>query len=303
MSSALTATAGRYAWGGFAITSDLALGRLHPADGSVVVEDAVFSRSDGPPPPHPVPSVERRLTFPNGAQAHLRIGGDERVLRYELEGVGCFIVDVPAASIVLYPDGAPSPGRIEHVLVNAVLGYLAGLRGLTCLHASVAARDGEAVVFAGPSGVGKSTALARRLDEGWRLLADDVAVLRRGDGGWNAYPTGRTIRLLEGDRLAGWDNNGKTESFVPSEVLPAKVSRIILMPWRGTTAEKSWGSAPAEKVRSLTAVQWGWSFAGRSLRCGLIEATLDLAGLVGADPRGSPGPRATGRLPDRAQAW
>ncbi|MDW8398280.1 MAG: hypothetical protein RMK90_06890, partial [Acetobacteraceae bacterium] len=50
------------------------------------------------------------------------------------------------------------------------------------LHASCAAREGEAVLLLGPPGSGKSDLLLRLLGLGWGLVADDQ-VLLSAEGG------------------------------------------------------------------------------------------------------------------------
>jgi HPr kinase/phosphorylase len=49
------------------------------------------------------------------------------------------------------------------------------------VHASCAARDGNAVLLLGPPGAGKSDLLLRLLDSGWELVADDQVRLT-GEG-------------------------------------------------------------------------------------------------------------------------
>ncbi|MBW8271176.1 HPr kinase/phosphorylase [Caldovatus aquaticus] len=51
------------------------------------------------------------------------------------------------------------------------------------LHGSCAARDGEAVLFLGPPGSGKSDLVLRLLERpGWRLVADDQVVVTEDAG-------------------------------------------------------------------------------------------------------------------------
>jgi len=77
---------------------------------------------------------------------------------------------------------APRDARIRLARAGAVIALRA--RGLYQLHASAAVDpNGVAWMFAGPSGVGKSTlayALARR---GWQVLGDDGVVLEPVPGG------------------------------------------------------------------------------------------------------------------------
>lgn len=46
------------------------------------------------------------------------------------------------------------------------------------MHGSCAARSGEAVLFLGPPGAGKSDLVLRLIDRGWMLVADDQVELR-----------------------------------------------------------------------------------------------------------------------------
>jgi HprK-related kinase A len=56
------------------------------------------------------------------------------------------------------------------------------------VHAAVLERQGQAVVMPGPSGVGKSTLCAALVARGWRLLSDEVAMIRPADGLLQPYP-------------------------------------------------------------------------------------------------------------------
>ena len=77
-------------------------------------------------------------------------------------------------------------------LYGSVLGAILQQRGILTIHAS-AVTDGErAILFAGSSGHGKSTLAAAFLDDGYRLLSDDVVAIRsypdRGAVAAAAYP-------------------------------------------------------------------------------------------------------------------
>jgi HprK-related kinase A len=56
------------------------------------------------------------------------------------------------------------------------------------VHAAVLEREGAALVMPGPSGVGKSTLCAALVTRGWRLLSDEVAMIRPRDGLLQPYP-------------------------------------------------------------------------------------------------------------------
>jgi HprK-related kinase A len=63
------------------------------------------------------------------------------------------------------------------------------------LHASVAERNGHAVVMPAPPGSGKSTLCAALVNRGWRLLSDEFALVDKGDG--RIAPLPRPVGLKE----------------------------------------------------------------------------------------------------------
>jgi hypothetical protein len=67
--------------------------------------------------------------------------------------------------------GAPTNIELLHLAISE------GLRasGLISLHASIAARDGRALAFLGPSGRGKTTTLLRALEAGFVPVCEDFA--------------------------------------------------------------------------------------------------------------------------------
>ena len=81
----------------------------------------------------------------------------------------------------------PSPGVDERILRHFVLGpVLAALlhqRGYLLVHASAVTIDGEAVVFLGSAGWGKSTIAGALHSKGHRLVSDDMTVLDV-EGSW-----------------------------------------------------------------------------------------------------------------------
>jgi HprK-related kinase A len=61
------------------------------------------------------------------------------------------------------------------------------------LHAAVIEKDAKTVLLPGTTGAGKSTLCAALVTRGWRLLSDELAILRPGDGA--ALPIARPISL------------------------------------------------------------------------------------------------------------
>jgi hypothetical protein len=71
-------------------------------------------------------------------------------------------------------------------------------RGLLVMHATGAVLDETAVLIGGQSGAGKSTTLAALLKRGFRMLSDDVSVVRFGENhGLEVLPGPARMRLTE----------------------------------------------------------------------------------------------------------
>lgn len=81
--------------------------------------------------------------------------------------------------------------------LGSVLRYLLGQLGFAWLHAATLVRGEQAVVLAGPSGIGKSQLVLHAIRDGWQYITDDhtlispqglsgltTPVLVRGYGGW-----------------------------------------------------------------------------------------------------------------------
>jgi len=65
------------------------------------------------------------------------------------------------------------------------------------LHGSCAARSGEAVLFLGPPGAGKSDLCLRLLSRGWTLVADDQVRLATAEAGLAAEAPPELAGMLE----------------------------------------------------------------------------------------------------------
>jgi hypothetical protein len=65
-----------------------------------------------------------------------------------------------------------------HVRKWITTAFVAAHPDLIWLHAAAAAKDGSAILLAGPAGAGKSTLLVQLINRGWHLLADDVVAVR-----------------------------------------------------------------------------------------------------------------------------
>lgn len=85
------------------------------------------------------------------------------------------------SEIVVDPfPGAPDR-NVRLFLLGSAFGALLHQRGLLPLHANAVEIDGRAIAFMGPSGAGKSTLAAWFHDQGYKVIADDVCVVRMGE--------------------------------------------------------------------------------------------------------------------------
>lgn len=88
----------------------------------------------------------------------------------------------------------PTPHRLAYLSIEAALNWcISATVSNLVLHAGVVERGGVAVVLPAPSGAGKSTLCAALVTRGWRLLSDELAVLRPADG--RLQPVARPISL------------------------------------------------------------------------------------------------------------
>lgn len=66
---------------------------------------------------------------------------------------------------------------IRTFLLGSAVGALLIQRGLLVLHGNALEREGQAIVCLGQSGAGKSTLAYALMQQGWRLLADDLVAV------------------------------------------------------------------------------------------------------------------------------
>jgi hypothetical protein len=150
--------------------------------------------------------------------------------------------------VLISPDGAellcePDTANADWAsIVSAqALPLAATIRGLEVLHASGVVLNGRAVLFVGPSGVGKSSLAAALVRLGGRLLSDDAVALAQSDGGLIAHAGSMTLQLraAEDERLS-YDQRavlghpagsieGKRRYLSPGAPGPAPLGSVFLL--------------------------------------------------------------------------
>jgi HprK-related kinase A len=82
------------------------------------------------------------------------------------------------------------PPRLGLPMLESGLNWLVwtSIARFALFHAAALERQGQAIILPGPSGAGKSTLCAALAARGWRLLSDEVAMVRPRDGLLQPYP-------------------------------------------------------------------------------------------------------------------
>lgn len=98
------------------------------------------------------------------------------------EGLGKFRVS-RGTEIVIDPAADVEERLLRLPLLGTIIAVLMHQRGRLVMHASAVAIDGEAIIFVGNKGRGKSTMAATLYGRGHQLIADDVVALSvNGEG-------------------------------------------------------------------------------------------------------------------------
>lgn len=111
------------------------------------------------------------------------------------------------------------------------------------IHAAVVERDGLAAILPAPPGSGKSTLCAALVNKGWRLLSDELALVRVSDG--MLVPVPRPVGL----KNASIDI---VRAYVPG----AAISRAVKDTTKGTVAHLRAPAASVARADELARPGW-----------------------------------------------
>ena len=184
----------RYRVGRSVVHSVLDLPGAAPAPDALDVPDILVRHSA-----HGRPFVGRELYRDDDEAPSLRIARTETCYELRFEGQ-CALRVTPGRPIdvALDPSCAEAPEEIPHVVIDQVLPrVLAWIEEAVVLHAGGAILGGQAVLFCGASGAGKTSLSVGLATRGARFLSDDAVLLRsEGSGGWTAEPVRGGARRL-----------------------------------------------------------------------------------------------------------
>ena len=109
---------------------------------------------------------------------------------------------------------------ISTFLLGSAVGALLIQRGSFVLHGNVLEKDGKAIVCMGHSGAGKSTLAYGLMQQGWRLLADDLVAVN---------PDGLVLPGIP--RIKLWHDAAKAFGLDPADLPPIRqgMHKYLLM--------------------------------------------------------------------------
>ena len=105
----------------------------------------------------------------------LRMGRGD--LRLTVADIGHFRINNGEQIAWQRANRSVSDQDLRTFLLGSAVGALLIQRGMLVLHGNALERDGEAIVCMGHSGAGKSTLAYALMQQGWRLLADDLVAI------------------------------------------------------------------------------------------------------------------------------
>lgn len=147
---------------GLNIVSELPITGFEPT----AVEKADVTITEGPVPA----TLEKTIN-----QGVLYQSNDREFLLHIENLAGFYIHD--GNEIVVQRDGQTPTGELSAFLIGTVFGALLHQRRLLPLHASTVIFNNKCLLFAGVSGVGKTTLATAFIQKGGTLLADDISVI------------------------------------------------------------------------------------------------------------------------------
>jgi ABC-type iron transport system FetAB ATPase subunit len=157
---------------------------------------------------------------------------------------------------------APAPGvaarSIRHLFLDTVMPLVLSVAAKTVLHASAVEHKGEAILFVGASGRGKSTLASTLAVDDGAVLADDAVIVEAGAGRFHARPTYQSLRLRPDSARAllarrrrsdGGRHPAVANRFVDRVRLPIK--RIYFVERRGRRRRSPVVIEPIHSIRAV----------------------------------------------------
>ena len=170
----------------------------------VVASEMPSSWPDLPPGPHDTPFLQMKR-------------GD---LRLTVEEIGRFRITNGTHIAWHREHPGVSDQDIRTFLLGSAVGALLIQRGMLVLHGNALEKNGQAIVCMGHSGAGKSTLAYALMQQGWRLLADDLVAVT---------PQGMVLPGIP--RIKLWHDSAKAFGLDPETLPPIRhaMHKYLLM--------------------------------------------------------------------------
>ena len=126
-------------------------------------------------------SVPSTLENATGMGVLYQASADKFLLK--MEDIGSYLVQ-NGNEMIVEPAANSLESDLRVFLLGSCIGALLHQRGLLVLHAGAIHTDQGAVLFTGPSGIGKSTILGEMLRRGYKMMVDDVCAVTLDEGGY-----------------------------------------------------------------------------------------------------------------------
>ena len=128
------------------------------------------------------------------------------LIRFAIDDVGVWEIQ-GGQTIRVYPHAGAQDRELRLFTLGSAWGALGYQRGLAMWHGSVVEHHGQAILFCGDAGMGKSTMAAAMLVKGWSLVSDDLSRIDASPEGSCVYPASTRIKLWRNAIEAlGWED-------------------------------------------------------------------------------------------------
>lgn len=153
--------------------------------------------------------VPHKLPHPIARAVFYQAEGDQFLLNMDTLAIARYLV-CQGREIIVKPAPGSDQASIRLFLLGSCIAAVCYQRGLLPLHGSAVQTRHGAVIFAGGSGMGKSTLAASFQQRGYPILADDLSVIKLDETGRPWVMPGQIRLKLWRDVLdhMGHDSNG-----------------------------------------------------------------------------------------------
>ena len=157
-------------------------------------------------------------------------------LRLTVDDIGCFRITGGERIAWHRLHSGVSDQDISTFLLGSAVGALLIQRGILVLHGNALEKDGQAIVCMGHSGAGKSTLAYALMQQGWRLLADDLVAIS---------PDGLVLPGIP--RIKLWHDAAKAFDLDPVQLPPIRqgMHKYLLM---GEAVQRATEAVPLQAL-------------------------------------------------------